>query len=177
MESYQNSKLSLGEQLYIWIFIYIVKTKFYVENHIPNWDAAYCFGFLQWLNLVVIWHSFLLIFDITLTYSKWVLYVYLLNVFNGCECITIFSKFDQIMARHNALTQQERSRGRMRMWIYVLITLVSTIGLFTFIELTREKPETESLQTKHESKFLNYIFLIYPNNPVASFAKGSTGRT
>lgn len=72
MESYQNSKLSLGEQLYIWIFIYIVKTKFYVENHIPNWDAAYCFGFLQWLNLVVIWHSFLLIFDITLTYSKWV---------------------------------------------------------------------------------------------------------
>lgn len=52
------------------------------------------------------------------------------------------------MARHNALTQQERSRGRMRMWIYVLITLVSTIGLFTFIELTREKPETESLHDK-----------------------------
>ena len=131
MESYQNSKLSLGEQLYIWIFIYIVKTKFYVENHIPNWDAAYCFGFLQWLNLVVIWHSFLLIFDITLTYSKWV------EVGVG-----------MIMARHNALTQQERSRGRMRMWIYVLITLVSTIGLFIFIELTREKPETEFVHDK-----------------------------
>ena len=65
------------------------------------------------------------------------------NVFNGCECITIFSKI-----RSDALTQQERSRGRMRMWIYVLITLVSTIGLFTFIELTREKPETEFVHDK-----------------------------
>ena len=147
MESYQNSKLSLGEQLYIWIFIYIVKTKFYVENHIPNWDAAYCFGFLQWLNLVVIWHSFLLIFDITLTYSKWV-EVGVGMCLMGVNVLLYSRKFDQIMARHNALTQQERSRGRMRMWIYVLITLVSTIGLFTFIELTREKPETESHHDK-----------------------------
>lgn len=176
MESYQNSKLSLGEQLYIWIFIYIVKTKFYVENHIPNWDAAYCFGFLQWLNLVVIWHSFLLIFDITLTYSKWV-EVGVGMCLMGVNVLLYSRKFDQIMARHNALTQQERSRGRMRMWIYVLITLVSTIGLFTFIELTRENRKQNLFMTKHESKFLNYIFLIYPNNPVASFAKGNTGRT
>lgn len=66
----------------------------------------------------------------------------------GVNVLLYSRKFDQIMARHNALTQQERSRGRMRMWIYVLITLVSTIGLFTFIELTREKPETESLHDK-----------------------------
>ena len=87
MESYQNSKLSLGEQLYIWIFIYIVKTKFYVENHIPNWDAAYCFGFLQWLNLVVIWLDIRYNFNLLQVGGSWSG-----NVFNGCECITIFSK-------------------------------------------------------------------------------------
>lgn len=149
MESYQNSKLSLGEQLYIWIFIYVVKTKSYLGQSAPEEAAACFFGVLQWLNLVVIWHSIVLIFDITLSYSisMWVevgvgICIMILNI------LFYSRKIDNIIDCQNALPQQERSQGRMRMWIYVLITLVSTIGLFTFIELTREKPETESARDK-----------------------------
>lgn len=147
METQQYSKLSLGEQLYGWIFIYVIKTKSYLGQNAPEEAAACFFGILQWLNLFVIWHSIVLIFDITLSYSMWV------EVGAGI-CIMIVNilfyspKIDNIIDRQNALPQQERLRGRMRMWIYVLITLVSTIGLFTFIELTREKPETESARDK-----------------------------
>ena len=66
MEKQYDSKLSWGEQIYIWIFIYVVKWKLYIGNHMPNGEAAYCFGLLQWFNLFVIYHSAILIFKLNI---------------------------------------------------------------------------------------------------------------
>ena len=82
MESYQNSKLSLGEQLYIWIFIYIVKTKFYVENHIWFLTMAQSCCDMAFVPLDIRYN-----FNLLQVGGSWSG-----NVFNGCECITIFSK-------------------------------------------------------------------------------------
>ena len=57
-------------------------------------------------------------------------------------------RIDVIIQKHNVLPEQEQLRNKYRMWIYVVATILSTIGLSIAIELTREKPETESLHDK-----------------------------
>ena len=145
MEKQYDSKLSWGEQIYIWIFIYVVKWKLYIGNHMPNGEAAYCFGLLQWLNLLVAWHSLLLILGVKFHYSKWIeigigVCIMIVNVL-------IYSrKIDNIINRHNAMPQQERLQGRLKMWIYVAVTIISTIGLMTAVALSRESPQKKTIR-------------------------------
>ncbi len=145
MEKQYDSKLSWGEQIYIWIFIYVVKWKLYIGNHMPNEEAAYCFGLLQWLNLLVVWHSLLLILGVRSHYSKWIeigigVCIMIVNVL-------IYSrKIDNIINRYNAISQQERLQGKLKMWIYVAATIISTIGLMTAVALSRESPQKKTIR-------------------------------
>lgn len=147
METQSNPKLSFYEAIYIWIYIYTMNNTFLKGRGAPEGAACVNLGFLQFWNLELIWRCLLLIFNWDISYSYWVD----LCFFPCLTAINYFiyeKKIDNIIERHNALSQQKRLRNRFRMWIYVSITLVSTIGLFTFIELTREKPKTESARDK-----------------------------
>lgn len=121
------------------------KMELYIGNYMPKWEAAYCFGLLQWLNLLVVWHSLLLILGVRSHYSKWIeigigVCIMIVNVL-------IYSrKIDNIINRYNAISQQERLQGRLKMWIYVATTIISTIGLMTAVALSRESPQKKTIR-------------------------------
>ncbi len=147
MKTQSNPKLSFFEAIYVWIYIYTMKSTFLKGRGAPEGAACVNLGFLQFWNLEFIWRSSLLIFNWDISYSYWVD----LCFFPCLTAINYFiyeKKIDNIIERHNALSQQKRLRNRFRMWIYVILTGLSTIGLLTAIELTREKPEAESTQDR-----------------------------
>ena len=44
------------------------------------------------------------------------------------------------------MPQQERLQGRLKMWIYVAVTIISTIGLMTAVALSRESPQKKTIR-------------------------------
>ena len=146
MEKQYDSKLSWGEQIYIWIFIYVVKWKLYIGNHMPNGEAAYCFGLLQWFNLFVIYHSAILIFKLNIydsfIYVEIGIYICLMLV----NMLFYSRRINRIIKKHNALPQQKQLQNKRRMWIYVAATIISTIGLMTAVALSRESPQKKTIR-------------------------------
>ena len=102
---------------------------------------VYCRG----LNFLVICHFIILICGIDILDS----FIYLEIGISIClilaNMLFYSRRIDVIIQKHNVLPEQEQLRNKYRMWIYVVATILSTIGLSIAIELTREKPETESL--------------------------------
>ena len=64
MDTKQYGRLSLGEQIYIWLFIYVLKTKFYLGQSSPEYATGCYFGLLQGLNFLVICHFIILTYII-----------------------------------------------------------------------------------------------------------------
>lgn len=148
MDTKQYGRLSLGEQIYIWLFIYVLKTKFYLGQSSPEYATGCYFGLLQGLNFLVICHFIILICGIDIQDS----FIYLEIGISIClilaNMLFYSRRIDVIIQKHNVLPEQEQLRNKYRMWIYVVATILSTIGLSIAIELTCEKPETESLHDK-----------------------------
>ena len=73
-----------------------------------------------------------------------------IHMFDTRQYVVLFysRRIDVIIQKHNVLPEQEQLRNKYRMWIYVVATILSTIGLSIAIELTREKPETEFVHDK-----------------------------
>uniref|UniRef100_UPI0026671C3A hypothetical protein n=1 Tax=Alistipes communis TaxID=2585118 RepID=UPI0026671C3A len=132
----------------IWLFIYVLKTKFYLGQSSPEYATGCYFGLLQGLNFLVICHFIILICGIDIQDS----FIYLEIGISIClilaNMLFYSRRIDVIIQKHNVLPEQEQLRNKYRMWIYVVATILSTIGLSIAIELTREKPETEFVHDK-----------------------------
>ena len=133
MEKQYDSKLSWGEQIYIWIFIYVVKTKFYIGESTPEYAAGCYFGVFRGFNLFVIYHSAILIFKLNIydsfIYVEIGIYICLMLV----NMLFYSRRINRIIEKHNALPQQKQLQNKHRMWIYVAATIISTIGLMTAV--------------------------------------------
>ena len=89
MDTKQYGRLSLGEQIYIWLFIYVLKTKFYLGQSSPEYATGCYFGLLQGLNFLVICHFIILICGIDIQDS----FIYLkVPVFSVGKIVTSLGK-------------------------------------------------------------------------------------
>ncbi len=94
-------------------------------------------AFLQACNYMVIWRSIIIIFNLDISYSIWI---------DGGVfiCLSIFNSFmyerkiDNLIERHNALTVKQRMRNKLKMWIYVIFSILSMIGLLIYISNSRD---------------------------------------
>jgi|GEM_PF-815644 hypothetical protein len=133
----KKPKLSFFAAVYIWILAYIGRSKFLSRRWYPEGEASVILAFLQACNYMVIWRSIIIIFNLDISYSIWI---------DGGVfiCLSIFNSFmyerkiDNLIERHNALTVKQRMRNKLKMWIYVIFSILSMIGLLIYISNSRD---------------------------------------
>ena len=105
MDTKQYGRLSLGEQIYIWLFIYVLKTKFYLGQSSPEYATGCYFGLLQGLNFLVICHFIILICGIDIQDS----FIYLEIGISIClilaNMLFYSRRIDVIIQKHNVLPE------------------------------------------------------------------------
>ena len=107
MDTKQYGRLSLGEQIYIWLFIYVLKTKFYLGQSSPEYATGCYFGLLQGLNFLVICHFIILICGIDIQDS----FIYLEIGISIClilaNMLFYSRRIDVIIQNHNYYPSKE----------------------------------------------------------------------
>lgn len=149
METRHATKLSFFESIYIWIYVSTAESKFLSGRGPADGASSINMAFLQFCNLEVIWRSTIIIFDLNISYSKWIdagIFI----------CLTIFNmivyerKMDSIVERHNALSLKKRMKNKLKMWIYVIVSLGTMIGLLIYISCSNVHDQANNVKPKPE---------------------------
>lgn len=149
METRHAPKLSFFESIYIWIYVYTSESKFLSGRGPADGASSINMAFLQFCNLEVICRSTIIILDLNISYSKWID----VGIF---ICLTILNmivyerKMDSIVERHNALSLKKRMKNKSRMWIYVILSLGTMIGLLIYISCSNSHEQPNNVKTKPE---------------------------